>query len=160
MSYEDFEDDIYALFHQVMRFHFLRSHELLEQIGVYPGQPPLLFALGHHDGLSQKDLANRLNVRPATITVMIKRMEKAGYIKRVQDEIDQRISRVYLTDSGRKLMKEVKQTIKKINYECFTGLTEEEEAFLKTIFIKMRNNLYADKKAHLRNCKTGDEKHC
>lgn len=160
MSYRDFEDNIYALFHQVMRYHFLRSHELLERIGVYPGQPPLLFALGHNDGLSQKELANRLNVKPATITVMIKRMEKAGYIKRIQDEADQRVIRVYLTDPGRKLMKEVKQTIKKINYECFKGLTEEEEIFLKGIFIKMRNNLYKDSNRHTTDCSTGDENHC
>ncbi len=66
----------------MIRFHYYRTHVLLEEIGVYPGQPPMLFILNQEDGLSQKKLANKLKIKPSTITVMLKRMEKANLIVR------------------------------------------------------------------------------
>lgn len=153
----EIENNLYSLFHQVMRHHFTRSHRMLEKIGIYPGQPPLLFALAKNDGLSQKDLANRLNVKPATITVMIKRMEKAGHIKRVQDEADQRITRVYLCDSGRRLIKDIKATIEIMNKEFFKNLTVEEEAVLKKILIKILSNLHEDNNKEIKRCLIGGE---
>ena len=80
------EDSLYAVFGQIMRFHYCRMHMLLEKLGVYPGQPPLFFALGKHEGQSQKELAKNLYVKAATITVMLNRMETGGWIERRPDE--------------------------------------------------------------------------
>ena len=51
----------------------------------------MLFALYKKDGQSQKDLAKQLNINPATITVMLTRMEKAGLLERRKDPDDQRV---------------------------------------------------------------------
>ena len=48
------KDSLYYIFWEVIRFHYYRTHVLLEEIGVYPGQPPMLFILNQEDGLSQK----------------------------------------------------------------------------------------------------------
>ena len=63
---------------EVIRFHYCRTHKLLEDVGIYPGQPPMLLELKKKGGQSQSELANRLNIKPATVTVMINRMEKVG----------------------------------------------------------------------------------
>lgn len=134
-------DSLHHVFLQVLRFHFNRMHMLLEKLGVYPGQPPLLLALEHKDGQSQKELAERLNIKPSTITVMLNRMTKAKLIERRQDPEDQRISRVYLTERGREVCGKVKETMKVLEEECFDNFSAEEKVLLRRLLTQMRNNL-------------------
>lgn len=137
------KDSSYYIFLEVIRFHYYRTHVLLEEIGVYPGQPPMLFILNQEDGLSQKKLANKLKIKPSTIAVMLKRMEKANLIVRKKDDKDQRISRVYLTEKGKKVCEDTIKVVKQIERECFKDFTEEEKETLKSLFLKMKNNIIA-----------------
>lgn len=137
------KDSLYYLFLEINRLHYYRTHVLLEEIGVYHGQPPMLFILSKKDGLSQKDLADLLNVKASTITVMLKRMEKANLVKRKQDKEDQRISRVYITEEGLELCKEARDVMNKIEEECFGNFTSEESVILRRLFLQMKDNLIA-----------------
>lgn len=148
---------LHHIFHQVIGLHHYRTHRLLEKEGVYPGQPPLLFALHIKDGQSQKELGQKLNIQPATITVMVRRMTKAGLIERRQDPTDQRVSRVYLTDEGRKVQKRVAKTVKKIEEECFANFSEEDKEELSRLLCKMRRNLFAVCGDKLNNSIGGNE---
>jgi len=134
-------DSLNSIFYQVLRFHYKRTHMLLDTIGVYPGQPFLLFALSETNGQSQKDLAKKLNIRASTITAMVKRMEKSGLVERLQDTEDQRISRVYITNKGREICLEVERIKKEIEIETFNNFTEEEQALLKRLLKQVRDNL-------------------
>ncbi|MBE6069031.1 MAG: MarR family transcriptional regulator [Clostridium lundense] len=139
---EDFKkDSLYHVFSQVMKLHFHRAHSLLNTIDIYPGQPPMLFALHIKDGQSQKELAEKLKVKPATITVMLKRMENAGLLERRPDENDQRISRAYFTDKGREAYEKVHGLMKIIEAECFENFTIEEKILLKRLLMQMKDNL-------------------
>jgi MarR family transcriptional regulator, organic hydroperoxide resistance regulator len=139
--YHNDSDSVYAVFSGVVRFHYYRMHMLLEKFGVYPGQHKLFFVLGKQGGLSQKELAEKLNIKAATITVMLNRMEKAKLIERRQDQSDQRVTRVYLTEQGRKILDQVKESLKTIDSECFHNFTTEEQVLLRSLLIKMRDNL-------------------
>ncbi|MCM8712096.1 MarR family transcriptional regulator [Clostridium sp. SYSU_GA19001] len=134
-------DSLYYAFSQVIRLHYHRIHVLLDEIGIYPGQPPLLMALGHNNGQTQRELADKLKIKPATITVMINRMEKSGLVERRQDTEDQRKSRVYLTEKGREVGLKVKDSINTINDEVFTNFTEEEKVLIRRFFLQMIDNL-------------------
>ncbi|WMJ80177.1 MarR family transcriptional regulator [Clostridium sp. MB40-C1] len=134
-------DSLYHIFIQVIRLHYHRTHILLEKVGVYPGQPPMLIALYHKDGQSQKELADKLKIKPSTITVMLRRMEKAQLVERRLDVEDQRVSRVYLTHQGKKICKEVKEIIQSIGSECFSGFTVEEKVLFRRLLMQMRDNL-------------------
>ncbi|PKM52580.1 MAG: MarR family transcriptional regulator [Firmicutes bacterium HGW-Firmicutes-7] len=153
-------DSLHALFGQVIRAHFQLSHAMLEKIGIYPGQPPLLFALVKKDGLSQKELACKLNIKPATMTIMLKRMENAKLIKRIQDKEDQRIVSVYLTEKGRDVQKKVLEVIEEIHHECFHNFSNEEEEFLKKIFVKLRDNLMCASEQNKNIDSIGDKSNC
>lgn len=128
-------------FYQVVRLHHQRTYMLLDKVGVYPGQPYLLFALHHINGQSQKDLAGKLNIKASTIATMVKRMEKTGLIERRQDNEDQRISRVYITEKGNEVCKEVNEARKIIEEESFSNFTEEEQMLLRRLLMQMRDNL-------------------
>lgn len=143
----DRDDSLYSVFSQVIRLHHRRSHAFLEKMGIYPGQPPLLFSLLRKNGQSQKELAERLHVQAATVTVMLGRMEKTGLIERRQDENDQRVSRVYLTERGKMFCEELRETMKSFNRECFKNFTDEEQILLRRFFMQIRDNLM-DKNHH------------
>ena len=82
------------------RQHFQLCTSYLEETGVGGGQIPVLMELERSGELSQRELAEKTRVTPATMSGTLKRMERAGLIVRTTDENDARISRVRLTDAG------------------------------------------------------------
>ncbi len=137
----DFQDNTYFIFASILKLHYQRLYILLEKINLYPGQPHLLFILNKEDGLRQKDISERLNVAPATLTMMIKRLEKEELVYREKDSLDKRVYRVYITESGRKTAEEAKRVFKEIEKNCFGSLTDEEEKQLKNLLLKVKENL-------------------
>lgn len=135
------KDSLYYIFLEVLRLHHIRTRMLLDEIGIYPGQPPLLFILNKKDGQSQRELSDKLMLAPATLTVMIKRMEKSGLVIRKQDDKDQRVSRVYITEEGRRICKDALKATNVIGEECFGNFTSEEKVILRRLLMEMRDNL-------------------
>jgi DNA-binding MarR family transcriptional regulator len=129
------------LFAQVCRLKHARVHTLFEAFGLYRGQPRMLRALWKEEGLTHTELSRQLRVQPATITKMIQRMEKAGFVERRHDPDDQRVSRVYLTESGQAVREGVQQVWRRLEEEAFAGFTEEEGVLLRQFFLRMRDNL-------------------
>jgi MarR family transcriptional regulator, organic hydroperoxide resistance regulator len=126
---------------QVCHNHHFRANTLLEALGLYRGQPPVLFALWDQEGLTHTELAERLQNTPATITKMLQRMEKAGFVQRRADANDQRVSRVYLTETGRAIKAQVQAVWDTIEAETFAGFTDEESLLLRTFLQRIRQNL-------------------
>jgi DNA-binding MarR family transcriptional regulator len=143
---------------QVCTLRHRRAHGLLEDVGLHRGQPPLLRALWREDGLTHSELAKRMHVRPPTVTRMVQRMERAGFLRRQQDRSDQRISRVYLTEAGRDIQVELYRTEHQLEEEAFTGFTPEERAQLEGSLIRVRENLLkvAGGKPHRRGRRIGN----
>ena len=129
------------LLSEVCHHHHFRANTLLEAIGLYRGQPPVLFALWDQEGLTHTELAERLQNTPATITKMIQRMEKAGFVQRRPDANDQRVSRVYLTETGRAIQSQVQAVWDSMEAETFAGFTGEESLLLRTFLQRIRQNL-------------------
>jgi DNA-binding MarR family transcriptional regulator len=126
---------------QVSRLHHQRAHELLEKLGLYRGQPPVLFALQEQDGLAHSELAEQLGITPATTTRMIQRMEKAGFVQRRPDADDQRISRVYLTKAGRAVHSKLEAIFQQMEVENFRGFNSRERVVLCGFLLRLRENL-------------------
>jgi len=136
-------DSLYGVMFEVGRLHHQRMHMLLDKTDIYPGQHPLLMALAHKDGQSQRELAKGIHIKPATATVMLTRMEKSGLVERKHDLNGQRISRVYITAKGKEVVEQVNKIIDTIREECFSNFTEEEKALIRRMFMQMRDNLTA-----------------
>ena len=134
-------ESIDYLLAQICRLHHARAHVLLEEIGLYRGQPPVLRALWEEEGRTHSELAARLYVQPATITKMIQRMERAGFVECREDPEDQRVSRVYLTEAGRAIREDVQQVWRALEGETFEGFSVEERAVIHRFFVQVRDNL-------------------
>lgn len=88
-----------ALNELIQTYNFCMQRTL-SKYGLYPGQPPLLFAVRDAENPTQNELAERLAVSKASVGVSLRRLEKAGFVKRVQDKKDTRCNRVALTKKG------------------------------------------------------------
>lgn len=57
--------------------------------------------LFREDGIRAADLAERLDIRPSSLTEVLKKMEEDDLIIRKRDEHDSRVTRIYATDTAR-----------------------------------------------------------
>jgi DNA-binding MarR family transcriptional regulator len=135
------EDSLGFLFGEISRLHHSRAHNFFSEKGLHRGQHRILFMLWQADGVTQREMADRLNLAPASITDALQRMEKRGFIERRSDLQDQRITRVYLTELGRGLQLETDNVFKSFGEQSFKGFTLEEKVLLRRFFIQIRENL-------------------
>ena len=125
---------------EIMKFIHLRSYHKMNDKLVYPGQPKLLCRIKANEGITQKELSEKSFVKPATITEMIRKLEKNHYIYRIPDETDKRVMRVYLTPEGHKFAEYAEEFIDSVIEQLFIGLDEEELQQLLTLTDKVKNN--------------------
>lgn len=134
-------ESIHDLLFPFIKQHFTRMQTLMNEIGLYRGQPPLLHQLWKRDGQTQSELAQTLNLQPATVTKMLQRMEAAGFIARRPDSQDQRVMRVFLTPAGEHIKAEVGLREAQVDREMLAGFSPAELALLADFLERMRDNL-------------------
>lgn len=133
----------YRLF-LVSRAHHNQAFRVFGEIGLFRGQPQVLFKLGEFEGLTQTELAEKLELTPATLTNLLTRMEHAGLIERRADATDSRCSRIFLTEAGRiKLSQAVEQT-QKMDEAAFAGFSPSEQEQLNQYLERVHHNLTSD----------------
>ncbi len=118
-----------------------KLHENLEELGLYQGQPQLLGYLHRHDGSSQRDIGEWMDIRPATLTKMVNRMEKARFLERKRDPQDKRSMHVYLTQKARDTMRILRQDMKKQEQLALQDFSSEEKDCLKDMLARIRENM-------------------
>jgi DNA-binding MarR family transcriptional regulator len=114
---------------------------LLDAVGLYHGQPPVLNTLWEQEGMTQTEIAAQLNRSPSTITKMVQRMEKAGFIERRDDPEDERISRVYLTDAGRDVRSKVETVWHTFAAQAFVDFSDDDLQQFHTLLRRLYQNL-------------------
>jgi len=120
----------------------------LARLGLRLGQELILLQLADQDALSQSCLAERLGVEQATISIMLRRMEKAGLVRRRTDRADARVTRVCATRKGRSLVAPVHRLWREQEHDLLKGLTDEDKRTLGTLLSRVRANLESRKASH------------
>jgi DNA-binding MarR family transcriptional regulator len=112
-----------------------------KELGIHPGQLPVLRTVYDREGISLRELANAIHVKPPTVTVTIQRLEKAGLVYKKADPADQRVSRIYLTEEGKNIHEEIQRLIDENEQLLIQGFSEEELELLCSFLERMTNNL-------------------
>jgi DNA-binding MarR family transcriptional regulator len=104
-------------------------------IEVTPIQVMLLFFLQQNNGLSLTQISQGLMLENPTVTGLIDRLEKSGYVKRSDHPNDRRVYLVHLTEKGNKVAKKALPIVKKLNEQIKEGYSKEEIGnFTKVLF--------------------------
>lgn len=120
----------------------------LAALDLYPGQDAVLLALGAEDGLSLRDLAVRLTVRPPTITKTVARLATQALIEKRPSQTDARQSHAFLTAKGLALVTEVRAAQKSVERSALDGLSDRERKALRKLLQRVERNLGAHADSH------------
>ncbi|TKJ91046.1 MarR family transcriptional regulator [Paenibacillus sp. CFBP13512] len=87
----------------------------------------LCFLYSEKGSLSVNTLAQKVHRTQPTVTVLVNKLEKLGYVKRLKNDEDQRITMVHLTDKGWELEPIFNQVSEAINHKVYSRLSEQEQ---------------------------------
>jgi DNA-binding MarR family transcriptional regulator len=110
-------------------------------LGFSPGQFPVLLELWQEDGLTQKQLLDKLEVEQATLANTLARMERDGLIARTPHPSDKRAQIISLTDLGRSLEANALEAAAEADSALFTGFrTFERELMMEYMRLIIGNS--------------------
>ena len=135
------ENSLLSLFMKVDRHFMAKCFGQMQELGIYPGQIPVLGMVSKKEGLSQKELAEILRIKPPTVTVSVQRLEKAGFLYKKPDEKDQRIARIYLTEKGKETKARALQRIRENESVMLEGFSETEQCLLRRFLKQILENI-------------------
>jgi DNA-binding MarR family transcriptional regulator len=135
-----------SLGYQVNHLARLLAQALAARIapyGVVPGQFAQLLALFEQDGLTQRELCDRVQIEQATMAKTLQRMQRDGLVSVVPDPEDRRRIRVYVTDRAREIEADLVAAARSVNASATDGLTEADAVGYLDLTARLIHNLEA-----------------
>jgi DNA-binding MarR family transcriptional regulator len=123
--------------------HRARAAALLAPLGLHPGQEVFLLELARTGPMIQAQLSEALGCEPPSVTLMARKLEASGHIRRKPAPSDGRASIVELTDSGKALADQIRQLWRALAEETVTGLPDQTVAELPGILRTLTGNVDA-----------------
>ncbi len=130
------EDRLIFLISKVYQKLIINLQKAFSKSGVEvtPIQVMLLFFLQKNDGSNLTQISQGLMLENPTVTGLVDRLEKSGYVKRSDHPNDRRVYLVYLTEKGNKVADKALPIVKKLNEQIKEGYSEREiESFKKVL---------------------------
>jgi DNA-binding MarR family transcriptional regulator len=109
--------------------------------GLTPQQNHTIEIVGNDGPIRMKPLAEKLSVTMGTLTVMIDRLEKTGYVQRQKDPEDGRGFIIILTDKGQAIHQEHHAYHLKLVEDIIHLLNPEEASTLLQTLIKINGSI-------------------
>lgn len=102
----------------------------------YRGQSRVLRIIADNNGLNQKELAEILDIRSASMSELLNKLERSNLITREKDETDKRVTRVFLSSDGREMV-DSSQNQDNFAETLFEELSDEEKCSFYIILKKL-----------------------
>lgn len=112
--------------------------------GVSIGMWFVLRMLWDEDGMSQRELSERVGINGPSMVTAINSMERAGLVKRVQHRTDRRKINIFLTERGRKLKSKLWPMAAEVLTLGLSGLTANQVKSLNKMLMQILLNLERD----------------
>lgn len=139
------KDSIFMLFHQIHNLAKYYGMQELKSARLNPGQLGILCVLQEEEGISQKALSKKLGITAPSVTVALKKLERADYITKEGDGEDLRITRILLSEKGREQANLLKKASQKIEDRICEGILPQDKELLQKMLIRIRKNLLETK---------------
>ncbi|MBB3951574.1 MarR family winged helix-turn-helix transcriptional regulator [Aureimonas jatrophae] len=110
--------------------------------GLYSGQDAVLLAIAE-DLVPLRELAERLQVKPPTVTKTVARLSAQGILAREQLTGETRQGAVRLTERGLALLSEIRHAQKETEREAFADLSGKQRRTLRKLLRRVERSLAA-----------------
>jgi len=152
MSIESADPDFFANPHNSLgflaRIAFRAFSRALERRtlphGVTSGQWRFLRVLWMEQGLTQRELSQRVGMREPTTVVAIKSLERSAFVRRVRSRDDKRKVHVFLTPLAESLAAILLPAVAEVNTIATQGMSDDEVVTLRRLLALVGRNLASE----------------
>ena len=111
----------------------LKKYELTD---IAPSHGDILSLLFDGSSYEMGEIARKIHRTKPTVTVLVEKLEKSGYVQRVKSDVDARFTMISLTEKGFALRPIFEAISKDLNSLAYAGLREEEGMLLEILLEK------------------------
>jgi len=136
---KEYANELESLFSQTHRLFQEQAHKKQWDLEITMPQFICLKILEARNNCMMKELAENLQLSLGTVTGIIDRLIKAGFVERYRDDRDRRVVRVKLTKEGKKVLQ---KAMRKRKERLINILEKVDEADFK-VFVESFKKLLA-----------------
>lgn len=140
----DFSESNSPLYHLLTYSHYklvrLIAYRLKHDhpdLKLASGQPRILCYLNNHKGAYQRQIADGCLLEPSTLSLILRKMEQEGVIRRGQQGKNRKNSVVTLTEKGRRAAECVEQVVSNAEREVLAECSAKERQILSTVLSRI-----------------------
>ena len=141
------QPDLLFLLHDLARHLRLDADRRASAYGLTRAQWVILIWLERQPGLSQKELAEIVEVEPITIGRLIDRLEAREMVERRADPVDRRIWRLHLRPSALPVLRELRAEREDMLHMVAGGMEPAILQIVKNELARMKTSVVADLRA-------------
>ncbi|MGE0223260.1 MAG: MarR family winged helix-turn-helix transcriptional regulator [Acetobacteraceae bacterium] len=138
---EEFQRDLLFLLHDVARLMRVDADKRARSHGMTRAQWGILIWLERQPGISQKELAELLEVEPITVARLVDRLEARGMVERRPDPRDRRIWRLHLRSPAYAVLQEINEQRADMARMVTNGIDPEMQNSLTEALLRMKATL-------------------
>lgn len=141
LTLPDFADKMNEIMPILMKeFAHMQPQEIYRGKVTLP-QILVLQYLNTQDSVKMTDIANFMKVTTAAVTGIVDRLVKAGYVSRIFDQNDRRITKVKITLKGQALMKKVAYERRRMVIRLFGRVTEKDRQDYLRVLMRIEKHI-------------------
>jgi DNA-binding MarR family transcriptional regulator len=143
----EFERDLLFLLNDVARLLRVDADKRARAHGMTRAQWGILIWLERQPGISQKELAELLEVEPITVARLVDRLESRALVERRPDPRDRRIWRLHLSGPAHLMLREINQQRADMAGMVTHGIDEDSQTIMIEALVRMKATLTRDSHA-------------
>lgn len=129
------------------RIHYKVNRFLVNELkkldigDVSPSHGEIIGALIVRGALQMKEIADIIDKDKSTITALINKLIRLGYVEKRKDESDNRVSMVSLTEKGRALTAPFLAISEKLTTKAYGNISDQEREILVILLNKLNQSM-------------------
>lgn len=108
----------------------------MRSLELTPGKAGIIFTLHHYGPLSQREVAERVHIKPSSMTVALRKLEERSLIRRTEDKKDKRVIIVSITESGEQLINRIKAVMQELDEMLIADMSAEEAVLFRRLLLQ------------------------
>lgn len=132
-----------AILSLISKIHEKGNRFIIEELknngaeGLVPSHGDILVCLYKNSKMTMKDIANCIHRTKPTVTVLVDKLEKLGYLKREVSNEDSRCTNIVLTQKGEDFQTTFEKISKNLNEMLYKNLSPEESELMEKLLRKV-----------------------
>ena len=129
---------------RTMRLHRRVIEGRIQSLGIHPSHHFVLMQLSRSGPMaSQSQIAEMMDVSPASVARTVKNLDEGGYIRRADSRTDGRRNEITITPKGEEVVEASRELFRSVDEAAYEGFSGEELAQLEQLISKVIRNLSA-----------------